>query len=300
MKRFIHWLLGGPPIEGWSRWLVARSATLVAVLILVAFSAIVAAAPSRYEWEYCGGWSARFGGPCPSPLETLRSQLAVTPSSGPVGARAEVVATVTERFTRPPTTSPKGLALATPVLPPGAPPTPTLPPDATPVVFGPFRLIPAGWEGEVTSDVLDAPPAGTPTVDPAEVVASPMYRGVPRELLRDDLALTYSEAGSAGVVLQFRSPSNEHLSLEVVRLRQAYRPQNEFVTGGTRTAVVDGRYAIVQDTYPPGPVRGLPPGSESRPYRTVVTMGAGGVVVRVTGVGYDEASLIEIARVMVP
>ncbi len=173
-------------------------------------------------------------------------------------------------------------------------------PDATPTVSGPFRLIPLGWEGEVVSDVLETAAVGTPTIDLADVRASPMYREIPPQLLRDDLALVRGEAGTAGVVLEFRSPSNEHLSLTVTRLRPSYRPQNEFVSGGTRTSVVDGRYVIAWESYPPGPVRGLPPGSESRPYRRFVTMGLDDVIVQVTGVGYDEATLIESASTMVP
>ncbi len=174
-------------------------------------------------------------------------------------ATARAVATVVERFARLPTVSTKtGAPLATVGPPRGAPPTPTLPPDATPTVFGPFRLIPAGWEGEVVSDVLDVPAAGTPSTGLAEVRASPMYREVPPPLLYGDLALVRGEAGTGGVALELRSPSNEHLSLRVVRLQPAYRPQNKVVTGGTRTTVTDGRYALLWESYPrarPWPAR---------------------------------------------
>lgn len=167
-------------------------------------------------------------------------------------------------------------------------------------MFGPFRLIPPLWEGETISEVVPLPAGMVVSDDPAVVATSPLYRAVPSELLIGDLALVRAEAGTLGVVLNFDSATDENLSLQVLRLARTALPENRRVYGGTRTAIVEGRYLLVNDSYPPGPVRGLPPGSESRPYRIIVTAGAGGVVVEVEGIGYDEETLVEIAKVMVP
>lgn len=213
------------------------------------------------------------------------------------------VPTVTERFSRPPlppVSSKTGLPLATAGPPRGAPPTPTPDPAATPVAFGPFRLIPPLWEGETTSEVVPLPSGMVVSADPAVVSTSPLYRAVPPELLRGDLTLVRAEAGTVGVVLNFDSASDDNLSLQIVRLARTTQPENRRIYGGTRRAIVEGRYVLVDDSYPPGPIRGLPPGSESRPYRIIVTAGAGGLVVEVEGIGYDEATLIEIAKAMVP
>lgn len=232
------------------------------------------------------------------------SGTASTPTTAAEGrSTARAAATVVERFStpNPPAVSSKtGLPLPTAGPPRGAPPTPTPDPNATPAAFGPFRLIPPGWEGEATSEVLPLPEGMIVTSDPAEVPRSPLYRAVPDHLLRGDLGLVSAEAGTVGVVLSFRSATDPNLSLMVVRRAPTTLPENRRVFGGTRTLVVDGRYVIVNDSYPPGPVAGLPPGSEFRPYRITVLAGAGGVMAMVQGVGYDEATLIEIAKVLVP
>ncbi len=177
------------------------------------------------------------------------------------------------------------------------------------MAFGPFRLIPPLWEGETVSEVVPLPsgmelvplpPGMVISDDPAVVRTTPLYRDVPPELLVGDLELVRAEVGNLGVVLSFGSASNRDLSLQVTRFALTTRPENRRVFGGTRTAVVGGRYLLINDSYPPGPVAGLPPGSESRPYRILLTAGAGGVVAEVAGVGYDEATLIEIAKAMVP
>ena len=161
-------------------------------------------------------------------------------------------------------------------------------------------MIPSGWVGEVHAEMVPLPSARTTSTDLAEVMASPLYRAVPPELLLDGLELVAGEVGTAGVVLRYRATTNERLSLRVTRLLLRTRPENRTVSGGTRTLVVDGRYALVNDVYPPGPVAGLGSDSAFRPYSIIVTMGAGELVTTVHGTGYDEPTLIAIAKAMVP
>ena len=170
------------------------------------------------------------------------------------------VTTVTQRFAKGP--SAEDLARQSPGFPgkapskvgppPGAPPTPVLPPDAAPTLLGPFRLIPAGWTGETTSEVIPIPPSPPETDDRAQALASPLYREVPPQLLVAGLELVYAEGGARGVVLSFGAPGIDHLSLRVVRQLQTERPENRVVSGGARTFIVDWRYTMVNDMYPPG------------------------------------------------
>lgn len=177
-------------------------------------------------------------------------------------------------------------------------------PAATPQAFGPYRLVPPGWVGELISERVQLP-AGTKTADLAVIRRSPLFREVPAAVLPAGLRLVSGDTGrdadtESAIHLAYADAGGQ-VKLDVYRARFTERPWNvNYEDGGfTRAELLDGRYALITEwlTPPPLPEHAV---QTRRIYETDIRMGVQNLEVLVVSQEYDARVLLEIAKTLVP
>lgn len=177
-------------------------------------------------------------------------------------------------------------------------------PAATPMAFGPYRLVPPGWVGELTSERLPIP-AGTKTADLAVIRQSSLFREVPAAVLPAGLRLVSGDTGQDAhtenaIHLAYAGASGQ-VKLDVYRGRFNVRPVNiTYEDGGfVKAEVIDGRHTLITEWVTPPPIPG-DADQTRRVYERQIRMGVGDLEVQVIGPEYDARTLIEIAKALVP
>ncbi len=176
-------------------------------------------------------------------------------------------------------------------------------PRATPVAFGPYRLVPPGFVGELASEEVDLP-KGVKTSDSSVIRRSPLYREIPAALLPAGASLLRADTGEANteeaIHLVYGDPKTGDVHLEVFRGRPWIRPINVNYGGGsTEARIIDGRYVLIDELLSPPP---LPTHVDQtrHVFETNVRMGVEGLDLVLVSTKYDADLLIKIGLELVP
>lgn len=168
--------------------------------------------------------------------------------------------------------------------------------------FGPYRLIPFGFVGDLPAEAIQIP-KGVQTDDPSVVRQSPLYREVNPDVLPERMQITEASTGAgtteSEVHLRYQATANPSQAIDVVLGRPSQRPIDVNLpksgVGVWSTRIVEGLYAIIVEgrATPPGGVQPLRLTLEVR-----MSSGDREAWIRTNSGAYDAEALIQIARDM--